>query len=113
LTCAENHGGCYWTIVIEAKETQYMLVKYGAKYEFEFFAGRQLNEGWSLVRLEYEGQEGQGKGYRITRMPQPGSRDISFRVRVWVDAGYGSCTFKIKKIVVKGPLGRPVEEAFR
>jgi len=113
LTCDDNHAGCYWAIVIRAEEAEHYLVKYGAKYEFEFFAGRQLNEGWEFVRLEYEGQEGEGKGYRITRMPQPGSRDITFRVRVWVDAGYGSCTFKIRKIVVKGPAGRPVQEAFQ
>jgi hypothetical protein len=46
-------------------------------------------------------------------MPQPGSRDITFRVRVWVDEGHGTCKFRIKKIIVKGPADRPVSEAFR
>jgi hypothetical protein len=110
--CADRHGDCYWEVVIEAKTLTYMKVSYGTKTEFEFFAGRQLNEGWSFVRLEYEGQEGEGKGYRITRMPQPGSRDITFRVRVWVDAGYGTCTFKIKRIIVKGPANIGVNGAF-
>jgi len=114
VTCEDHRAGdCYWGIIIEVKETGYMMVRYGAKSEFEFFAGRQLNEGWSFVRLEYEGQEEKGKGYRITRMPQPGSRDITFRVRVWVDEGYGTCKFRIKKIIVKGPADRPVSEAFR
>jgi len=113
VVCADNHGGCYWGLIIEVKSLGYMFVRYGAKTEFEFFAGRQLNEGWSFVRLEYEGEEGEGYGYRITRMPQPGGRDITFRVRVWVDSDVSSCTFKINKIVVKGPAGRPVEEAFQ
>jgi hypothetical protein len=112
-TCADRRAAdCYWTIVIEVKQEDYMMVQYGGKSEFEFFAGRQLNEGWSFVRLEYEGQEDNCRGYRITRMPQLGSRDISFRVRVWVDAGCGSCIFKIKKIIVKGPANKPASAAF-
>jgi hypothetical protein len=114
VTCEDGRAGnCYWGIKIEVKEAGYMMVRYGAKSEFEFFAGRLLNEGWSFVRLEYEGQEGEGKGYRITRMPQPGSRDITFRVRVWVDEGHGTCIFRIKKIIVKGPADMPVSAAFK
>jgi hypothetical protein len=113
VICADNHAGCYWEIVIEVKSLGYMFVRYGTKTEFEFFAGRQLKEGWSFVRLEYEGEEGEGYGYRITRMPQPGSRDITFRVRVWADSNISSCTFRIKRIIVKGPANVNAGAAFQ
>ena len=113
VTCADRHVNCYWGIVIEVKSLGYMFVRYGTKTEFEFFAGRQLKEGWSFVRLEYEGEEGDGYGYRITRMPQPGSRDITFRVRVWADSNISSCIFRIKRIIVKGPANVSAGAAFQ
>ncbi len=43
---------------------------------------------------------------------QPGSQDIRFRVRVWVDALH-SCQFRITNLKVRGPADKPVTDAFK
>ncbi len=91
----------------------------GNKLEYEFFTGRLLNPGWSFVSLSYSDANcppGNPKGgSAILIMPQPGSRDIKFKIRVWADGApnAGSCLFLIKSLVIRGPADRPVSEAFR
>lgn len=90
----------------------------GNKLQYDFFTGRLLNPGWSFVSLDYSNadcaQSGRS-GSTIVRMPQPGSRDIKFTVRVWVVGAPmpGSCDFVIKSLVIRGPADRPVSEAFK
>jgi hypothetical protein len=88
----------------------------GNKLEYEFFVGRQLNPGWSFVSLTYDNTLCSNQaGSAVLIMPQPGSRDIKFKVRLWADRMItaGNCTFVIKNLVVRGPADRPVTEAFR
>jgi hypothetical protein len=88
----------------------------GNKLEYEFFIGRQLNPGWSFVSLAYSDALCKDHaGSAVLIMPQPGSRDIKFKVRVWVDGppNRGRCYFVIESLVVRGPADRPVSEAFK
>jgi hypothetical protein len=91
----------------------------GTKVEYEFFGGRQLNPGWSFVSLSYSTagcKAEDGAGSKILVMPQVGSRDILFKIRLWVEGvsimPY-TCEFRINNLVIRGPAGRPVSEAFR
>jgi hypothetical protein len=91
----------------------------GTKVEYEFFGGRPLNSGWSFVSLSYSTagcKAEDGAGSAILVMPQAGSRDILFKVRLWVEGvsvmPY-TCEFRINSLVIRGPVGRPVSEAFR
>ena len=107
VTCNLVEG----TVIIEV--SGYPL---GNKLEYEFFVGRELNPGWSFVSLAYDGTLCSNQaGYAILIMPQPGSRDIRFKVRLWADrmVTAGACTFVIKSLVVRGPADRPVSEAFK
>jgi len=81
----------------------------GNKKVFEFFAGRQLNEGWSFVKINYRGTEGT---YNIRRMPQVGGRDIRFEVSVFSRAGGPNVHFYVDGVVVRGPCHKNVDEAF-
>ena len=81
----------------------------GNKKVFEFFSGRQLNEGWSFVRVKYRGTEGT---YNIRRMPRVGDRDIRFEVSVYSSAGGPDVHFYVDGVVVKGPCHKNVDEAF-
>ena len=88
----------------------------GNKLEYEFFVGRQLNPGWSFVSLAYSDALCKDHaGSAVLIMPQPGSRDIKFKVRVWTEGlpFIGSCTFRIKNLIIRGPADRPVSEAFK
>lgn len=91
----------------------------GTKVEYEFFGGRPLNSGWSFVSLNYSTagcKADDGAGSAILVMPQAGSRDILFKVRLWVEGvsvmPY-TCELRINSLVIRGPAGRPVSEAFR
>ena len=69
----------------------------GNKLEYEFFIGRQLNPGWSFVSLAYDSSLCTNQaGSAVLIMPQPGSRDIKFKVRLWADRliTAGACTFR-------------------
>jgi len=94
----------------------------GTKVEYEFFGGRQLNEGWSFVSLSYSDAACRHPaGYAILIMPQPGSRNILFKVRLWTEGIIGGgiaatlsvCEFRINSIVIRGPGDKPVSEAFK
>jgi hypothetical protein len=94
----------------------------GTKVEYEFFGGRQLNEGWSFVSLSYSDAACRyPAGYAVLIMPQPGSRNILFKVRLWTEGLLGGgvsatlsvCEFRINSIVIRGPGDKPVSEAFK
>jgi len=92
----------------------------GNKVEYEFFGGRQLNPGWSFVSIDLtpisclpKTVKGEMK---VLVMPQVGSRNIMFKVRLWIEGGSIStneCWFWIKSLVIRGPVDRPVSEAFK
>jgi len=92
----------------------------GNKVEYEFFGGRQLNPGWSFVSIDLSPfscipQTAKGE-MKVLVMPQVGSRDILFKVRLWIEGGgisTNECWFWIKSLVIRGPVGRPVSEAFK
>ncbi len=115
ITDGEGSPGdctCTGDGAILVKTTGYLF--FGAKAEYEFFGGRLLNEGWSFVSLSYTGAEclGGGVGAVILKMPQAGSRDIMFKIRLWADM-YNSCTFRINSVTIRGPSDKSVTEAFR
>ena len=101
----------------------------GSKAEFEIFGGRQLNEGWEFVSYEYTCEKWlpvavgplppedmriqASQDYRIVHQPQPGSRDITLRVRVWREHGTYGTFFYVKFITLRGPCDRDVSEALR
>ena len=94
----------------------------GTKVEYEFFGGRQLNEGWSFVSLSYSDAACRDHaGHAVLIMPQPGSRNILFKVRLWTEGIIGGgiaatlsvCEFRINSIVIRGPGDKPVSEAFK
>jgi len=91
-----------------------MDIFFGTKAEYEFFGGRLLNEGKTFVSLSYTGAEclGAGVGSAIMKMPQAGSRDIMFKIRLWADINT-SCTFRINSVTIRGPSDKSVTEAFR
>jgi hypothetical protein len=95
----------------------------GTKVEYEFFGGRQLNEGWSFVSLSYSDAACRDHaGHAVLIMPQPGSRNILFKIRLWTEGVIGGgigaflgyvCEFHINSIVIRGPGDKPVSEAFK
>lgn len=106
VSCKNPDGnGNYSTIKIVVDS--HML--YGQKIVVEFFAGRLLNPGWSLVSIKYRGTSGT---YNIRRMPSAGGRDIRFVVSVFTEPNSPTSEFYIDGILVKGPCNKNVEEAF-
>jgi hypothetical protein len=91
----------------------------GNKLEYEFFGGRLLNPGWSFVSLSYSDANCSpaltGGGSAVLAMPQPGSRDIRFKVRIWTSGTLRitRCEFRINSLVIRGPADQPVSEAFK
>lgn len=95
----------------------------GTKVEYEFFGGRPLNEGWSFVSLSYSDAACRDHaGHAVLIMPQPGSRNILFKVRLWTEGVLGGgigafrgyvCEFHIDSIVIRGPADKPVSDAFK
>jgi hypothetical protein len=104
------------TVVGGSPVTSGQGVYLGSKAEYEFFGGHQLNEGWSFVSIRYsDGGSRDGAGSAILIMPQLGSRSILLKVRLWTDGGTTSHTrtFYVTSLVIRGPVGRPVSEAFK
>lgn len=93
----------------------------GTKVEYEFFGGRTLNPGWSFVSISYseagckEPDCPTCKGSSVLVMPQVGSQNILFKVRLWTTGASipYTCEFRINSLVIRGPADRPVSEAFR
>ncbi len=114
---AASDCSCTSTGAVVVKTTGVAL---GTKVEYEFFGGRPLNPGWSFVSLSYSDaacKDYAGSGVLV--MPQPGSQNILFKVRLWTEAILPSyrlpvvCEFRINTLVIRGPADRPVSEAFR
>ena len=114
---APSSNNCYCTstgsVIIK---TDWMGI--GAKVEYEFFGGRQLNPGWSFVSINYSDSACQaetGGGSAILTMPQVGSQNILFKIRLWTVGGIrlGRCEFHINNLVIRGPANTPVSEAFK
>jgi hypothetical protein len=114
---APSSKNCYCTsagsVIIK---TDWMGI--GAKVEYEFFGGGQLNPGWSFVSINYSSadcQADRGGGSAILTMPQAGSQNILFKIRLWTVGRLwiGRCEFRINSLVIRGPADRPVSEAFR
>jgi len=119
-------GDCFCTdtgaVVVRTKADAPGL---GTKVEYEFFGGRQLNPGWSFVTLSYSDVACKDRaGSAVLVMPQPGSQNILFKVRLWTDGftltdplavarGIPVCEFRINSLVIRGPAGRNVSEAFQ
>jgi len=111
-----NDCSCTSTGAVIVKTTGIAL---GTKVEYEFFGGRLLNPGWSFVSLNYSNagcREDKGAGSAILIMPQAGSRDIKFKVRLWTEGAWvplPTCEFRIDSLVIRGPANTPVSEAFK
>ncbi len=107
---------CTSTGVVVVKTTGVAL---GTKVEYEFFGGRALNPGWSFVSRSYSDVACQDyAGSAILIMPQPGSQNILFKVRLWTEPFTAAfkipvCEFRINSLVIRGPADRPVSEAFK
>jgi len=111
--CVELYNS---TVVGQSPVTLGQGVYLGSKAEFEFFGGGQLNEGWSFVSISYsDGGSRDGAGSAILIMPQFGSRSILFKVRLWTDGGTAphKRILYVNSLVIRGPVGRMVNEAFR
>jgi hypothetical protein len=82
---------------------------HGAKADIELLAGT-LEPGWSFVSYSYEGLSGH---YKILRMPTRGSRDITLKIRLWLDPGTPSqAWFRLHSITIKGPCNEHISRAF-
>lgn len=107
---------CTSTGAVVVKTTGVAL---GTKVEYEFFGGRSLNPGWSFVSLSYSDAACKNyAGSAVLIMPQPGSQNILFKVRLWTESfaeafSLPVCEFRINTIVIRGPADRPVSEAFK
>lgn len=107
---------CTSTGVVIVKTTGVAL---GTKVEYEFFGGRSLNPGWSFVSLSYSDAACKDyAGSAVLVMPQPGSQNILFKVRLWTEPFTTAfkipvCEFRINSLVIRGPADRPVSEAFK
>jgi hypothetical protein len=109
---------CTSTGAVVVKTTGVAL---GTKVEYEFFGGRQLNPGWTFVSLSYSDAACKNDaGSAVLIMPQPGSRNILFKVRLWTEpftlkipSGLPVCEFRINSLVIRGPADQPVSEAFK
>jgi hypothetical protein len=88
--------------------------------EWEFFGGRLLNSGWSFVSMNYSGARCAptsglpvpDRGFEVLKMPQVGSRDIKYKVRLWTAPGT-TCEFIIYSITIRGPSNAAVGDAFK
>jgi hypothetical protein len=86
----------------------------GSRCDFTLFGGRQLNPGW--VFKSYEGNSARcsrdGAGYRVDQRPQAGSRNITFKIHIWVDP-LKQCWYVLKTLTLEGPGDAIIDDAFR
>jgi hypothetical protein len=113
---------CYCTSTGAVIVKTSAVIAVGTKVEYEFFGGRQLNEGWSFVSISYsdagckEPDCPACKGSAVLAMPQVGSQNILFKIRLWASGTAivpYTCEFRINSLVIRGPADRPISEAFR
>jgi hypothetical protein len=85
----------------------------GSKCDYSLFSGRLLNQGWNFKSFRAIAHcESPDRGYSITESPNPGSRQIRFKVHLWTHSGK-KCSWTLQDITLEGPGDAYWYEAFK
>ena len=88
---------------------------HGSKCDFILFQNKYLKEGWKFKGyIDSHNCSGDGRGYKIIEKPTIGSRKITFKIRLWNDAGSTNfCNYWFKNIILEGPGDAQWQDAFK
>lgn len=84
----------------------------GSRCDYTLFSPRQLNTGWVFKKFQASSAcSSPSRGCYVRETPDPGTRQIAFKVHLWANAGR-RCSWDLKTITIEGPGDAHWEEAF-